>query len=169
MEWDQLLSYAAATLNWFLNEHSQSSPHCLYFGCDPYLPYLAALLQPKLRYLGSDEDLICLDKLWQVYMLAALNTKEACCKQIKNKYNDIPQYKIGDLVKIKNFDKKSNWDTKYISNFRIIRLISLWQLKVSNLTSRLWKVNSSDMHKILPSDFIMSSIPDEQFFSKKGK
>ena len=41
-------------------------------------------------------------------MFVALNTKEAYCKQNKVKYNDVPQYKIGDLVMIKNLDKKSN-------------------------------------------------------------
>ena len=68
-----------------------------------------------------------------------------------------------------NFDKKSNWDAKYIPNSRIIRLVGPRQLEVSNLTGRLWKVNICDMHKILPSDFIVSSIPDEQVFGSKGK
>ena len=125
MQWDQLLLYATATFNWFLNEHSQESLHFLYFGHDPYLPHLTAFLQPKLRYLHSDEGMTHLDKLWQAYMLAALNTKESCSKQNKDKYDDVPQYKIGDLVKIKNFNKKSNWDAMYIPNFRIIRIIVL--------------------------------------------
>ena len=55
-----------------------------------------------------------LDKLRPTYMIAALNTKEACSKQNVDKYNDIPQYTIGDLIVIKNFDEKLNWDTKYI-------------------------------------------------------
>ena len=75
------------------------------FGPDSYLPHLAALLQPKLRCLGLDKAMIYLDKLRQTYMLAALNTKEAHSKQNKDKYDDIPQYKIGDLVMIRNFDK----------------------------------------------------------------
>ena len=49
-------------------------------------------------------------------MLAALNTKEACSKQNIDKYNDIPQYKIGDLIMIKNFNKKFNWNTKFLHN-----------------------------------------------------
>ena len=101
IEWYQLLPYATATLNWFLNEHSQES-HFLYFGCDPYLPHLAEFLQPKLRYLGSDEGMIHIDKLRQAYTLAALNTKEAHSKQNKDKYDDVPLYKIWDLVMIKN-------------------------------------------------------------------
>ena len=47
--------YATTAFNWFPNEHSQESPHFLYFGCDPYLPQLAIFLQPKLGYLGSDK------------------------------------------------------------------------------------------------------------------
>ena len=76
-----MLPYATAAFNWFPNEHSHESPHFLYFGCDPYLPHVAAFLQPKLRYLGLDEDMTYLDKLQQAYMLAALNTKEAHSKK----------------------------------------------------------------------------------------
>ena len=120
---DQLLPYATAAFNWFLNEQSQESPHFLYFRHDPYLPHLTAFLQPKLRYLGSNEGVMHLDKLKQAYMLAALKTKEGCFKQNIEKYDDIPEYKIGDFVMIKNFNKKLNWDTKHIPNFRIVRLI----------------------------------------------
>ena len=42
-------------------------------------------------------------------MLAALNNKEAYSKQEKDKYDDVPQYKIADLVMIKIFDKKLNF------------------------------------------------------------
>ena len=38
-------------------------------------------------------------------MLAALNTNEAHSKQSKDKYDDIPHCKIGDLVMIRKFDK----------------------------------------------------------------
>ena len=74
-----------------------------------------------------------------------------------------------DTIMIKNFDKKSNWDTKYIPNFRIIRLIGTRQLEVSDLTGRLRKVNICGVHKMLPSEFIVSCIPDEQVFARKGK
>ena len=36
-------------------------------------------------------------------------------------------------------------------------------------TGRIRKVNVSDVHKILPSDHIVSSIPDEQVFGRRGK
>ena len=56
--------------------------------------------------------MIHLDKLRQVHMLAALNMREAHSKQSKQKYDDVPNYKICDLVMIRIFDKKSNWDAK---------------------------------------------------------
>ena len=60
---------------------------------------------PKLRYLGSDEGMTHLDKLRQAYMLVVLHTNEVHSKQNIDKYDDIPQYKIGDLMMIKNLDK----------------------------------------------------------------
>ena len=109
-----------------------------------------------------------LDKVRQIYMLAALNTKEAHSKQNRDKYNDIPQHKTEDLIMIKNFNKESNWDAKYIPNFRIIRLIDTRQLEISDQTGRLRKVNICDVHNILPSEFIVSCIPDEQVSTRKG-
>ena len=167
LEWDQLLLYTTAAFSWFLNEHSQESPHFLYLGCDPYLPHLAAFLQLKLRHLGLDEGMICLDKLRQAYMLAGLNTKEACSKQNKEKYDDVPKNKTGDSFMIKNFKTKLNLDIKCIPNFRIVRLIGPRQLEISNLTGRLRKVNICNVHKILPSDFTVSSIPDKHVFGKR--
>ena len=105
LELDQLLPYATAAFNWLPNKHSQESPNFLYFRYDPYLPHHAAFLQPKLRYLGSGKGMTHLDKLKQTYTWAALNTKEAYSKQNIDKYNDIPQYKTGDLIMIKNFNK----------------------------------------------------------------
>ena len=90
LEWDQLLSYAKAAFSYFPSEHLKESLHFLYFRIDPYLPHLAAFLQPELIYLGLDEGIIYLDKLRQAYMLAAQNTNEAHSKQSKDKYDDIP-------------------------------------------------------------------------------
>ena len=70
---------------------------------------------------------------------------------------------------IKNFDKKLNCDTKYIQNFRVIRLIGTRQIDISDPTGRLRKVNICDVHKVLPSEFIVSCIPDEHIFTRKGK
>ena len=58
---------------------------------------------------------------------------------------------------------------KYIPNFRAVCLIGPRQLEVSNPAGRPRKVNVYDVHKILPSDQMVSSIQDEQVFGRKGK
>ena len=62
-----------------------------------------------------------------------------------------------------------NWDAKYVSHFRVVKLICTRQLEVSVLTGRLWKVKISDVHKILPTDFIARCLLDEQIFARNGK
>ena len=74
--------------------------------------------------------MINLDKLRKAYMLAALHMREAQSRQTKQSSDDVPYYKIGDLVMIKNFNKKSTWDAKYIPNFRVVHLIGSRQLEV---------------------------------------
>ena len=68
-------------------------------------------------------------------MSAALNTGEPQSKQPKEKYDDVLNYKIGDLVMIKKF----------------------WQLEVSDPMGTTRKVNVCDAHKIMLSDHIISS------------
>ena len=48
-------------------------------------------------------------------------------------------------------------------------LIGSRQLEVSDPTGRIKKVNICDAHEMLPSDHIVSSIPDEQVFGRSGK
>ena len=88
-----------------------------------------------------------LNKLWQTYMLVALNTKEASFKQKCDRHDNVPKFKIGDFIMIKDFDKKSTWDAKYVSNFREVKLIGTRQLEVSDPTGGLRKVNIPDVHK----------------------
>ena len=164
-----MLPYATAAFNWFASEHSKESPHFLYFGHEPYLPHLAPFLQPKLRYLDSDKGMICLDKLKQAYMLAAWNTKDAHTKQSKQKIDDIPNYKMGDLVMIRKLRKKSNCNAKHIPNFRVVHSIGSRQLEVSDPSGSIRKVHFCDVHKILPLDHIVSSILEEQVFGRRGK
>ena len=50
-----------------------------------------------------------------------------------------------------------------------VHLIGSIQLEVSDHTERTRKVNVCDVHRILPSDHIVSSISDEQVFGRRGK
>ena len=111
----------------------------------------------------------CLDKLRQAYRLAALNMREVHSNQSKQKYDNVHNYKIGDLVMIRNFDKKSNWDAKYIPTFKVVCLAGSRKLEVSDPSGRIRKDYICDVHNIVPSVHIVSSIPDEQVIGRKGK
>ena len=108
-EWDQLLPYATTALNWFLNDHSQEYRHFLYFGCGLYLPHLTTFLQPKLGYLGSGESITCLRETMRNIHACSTQYKRACSKQKCDKHDDVPHFKIGDLIMITNFNKNLTW------------------------------------------------------------
>ena len=79
MEWDDVVPLACAAYNFLPNEHSRESPFFLMFGRDPKLP-LNTLLQPKIRYLGDNENLLSLEALKNIYQLVAENLERARAK-----------------------------------------------------------------------------------------
>ena len=78
-------------------------------------------------------------------------------------------YKIGDVVMIKNFDRKSAWDAKYVPTLRVVCLIGSRQVEDLDCMVRTRKIYVCNAHKIMPSDHIISSILDKQVFGQKGK
>ena len=75
-DWDRVVPLACAAYNFLPNEYSRESPFFLMFGRDPIMP-LNKLLQPKVRYLGNDENILSLETLKNIYELAATNLKFA--------------------------------------------------------------------------------------------
>ena len=76
LEWDALIPLACAAYNFIPNEHSKESPFFLMFGRDPVLP-LNTLLEPKLRYLGNEINVLSLEATKNMYEIAATNLKMA--------------------------------------------------------------------------------------------
>ena len=82
---------------------------------------LPNLLQPKLRYLGDRSPLLSIDVLREAYMLDAVNLKRAKVTQPNKRTNEIPKFKVGDLVLLGNH-KKQTKDAEYTYNFRICKI-----------------------------------------------
>ena len=76
LEWDVLVSLACAAYNFMPNEHSKESPFFLMFGRDPVLP-LNTLLEPKIRYMGNDNNVLSLEAMKNMFEIAATNLKLA--------------------------------------------------------------------------------------------
>ena len=70
LEWDDLVPLACAAYNFIPNEHSKESPFFLMFGRDPVLP-LNTLLEPKIRYLGEDINVLSLDAMKNMFEIAS--------------------------------------------------------------------------------------------------
>ena len=88
------------------------------FGRDAILP-LNKLLQPQVRYLGNDENILSMQALKNIYGMVAQNLKLARAK-ITDNINPIPtQLKEGDLVLIKDHTAKA-FQPRYIGNYRIV-------------------------------------------------
>ena len=74
-----LLPLACTAYNFMPNEHSKESPFLLRFGRDLVLP-LNTLLEPKIRYMGTDINIISLESMKHLYEIVATNHKLACEK-----------------------------------------------------------------------------------------
>ena len=76
LEWDDIVPLACTAYNFLPNEHSRESPFFLMYRWDPLLP-LNKLLQPKVRYLGNDKNILSLEALKNIYQLVVTNLKLA--------------------------------------------------------------------------------------------
>ena len=77
LEWDVLVPLVCAAYNFIPNEHSKESPFFLMFGRDPVLPF-NTLLDPKIRYLGSDINILSLEamkSMFEIYIYGSTQCK----------------------------------------------------------------------------------------------
>ena len=63
------------------NERSKESPFFLMFGRDPIVP-LNSLLMPTVKYSGTDENILSLEALMNMYKFIASNLELAQKKRI---------------------------------------------------------------------------------------
>ena len=76
LEWDVLVPLACAAYNFLPNEHLRESPFFLMFGRDPVLP-LNTLLDPIMRYLRNDINVLSLEAMKNMFEIAVTNLKMA--------------------------------------------------------------------------------------------
>ena len=74
LEWDVLVHLAHAAYNSIPNKHSKESPFFLLFGRDPVLP-LNTLLGPKMRYLGTDINVLSVEAMKNMFEIATTISK----------------------------------------------------------------------------------------------
>ena len=90
------------------------------FGRDPVLP-LNTLLEPKVRYMGSDMNILSLEALKNMYEIVATNLKIA--RERKDSPKDYKHIKLqpGDMVLVQNHTK-GPFDPKYIGDYQVVSI-----------------------------------------------
>ena len=120
VEWDEVCTLATAAYNFLPNEHSRESQFFIMFGRDPRLP-LAELLQHKLRYLGTEETVLSLQVLGNMYLVIVENLRKAR-ERNKNTYSKKPTtIQPNQLVTLKVHIRKL-LDFRYEGTYRFIQM-----------------------------------------------
>ena len=90
------------------------------FGRDPVLP-LNTLLEPKIRYMGNDTNILSLEAMKNIYEIAATNLKLAREKGDPQEQLLSTKLQSGNTVLIQSH-VKGPFYPKYIGHYRVISL-----------------------------------------------
>ena len=135
------------------------------FGRDAILP-LNKLIQPQIRYLGNDKNILSMQALKNIYEVVAQNLKLAHTKLSDNNKLIETKLKEGDLVLIKDHTAKA-FQPQYVGNYWIVSFKGN-QIEVhkSEGGETSW-VHITDVKYILPVDNVIRNIPKYHNFGRK--
>ena len=167
MEWDQVVHLATAAYNFFPNEHSKESPFFLMFGRDPRVP-LNTLLTPKIRYMGTEENILSLEALQRIYHLVAENLKIAKERLHKNQQAYPTKLKTEDMVMIKTHTE-GQFQPIYKGYYRIVSFKGNQVQVIPVEGGKPHFVHITDVKYIMPVDSIIPHLPLPNQFGRMSK
>ena len=165
IEWDDVIPLACVAYNFLPNEHSRESPFFLMFGRDAILP-LNKLIQPQIRYLSNDENILSMQALKNIYEVVTQNLKLAHTKIGGNNKLIDSKLKEGDLVLVKDHTVKA-FQPHYVGNYWIVSFKgNQVEVHKSEGGETNW-VHITDVKYILPVDNVIKNIPEYHNFGRK--
>ena len=167
MEWDQIVHLATAAYNFFPNEHSKESPFFLMFGRDPRVP-LNTLLTPKIRYMGTEENILSLEALQRIYHLVAENLKIAKERLHKNQQAYPTKLKTEDMVMIKTH-AEGQFQPIYKGYYRVVSFKGNQVQVIPVEGGKPHFVHITDVKYIMPVDSIIPHLPLPNQFGRMSK
>ena len=167
MEWDQVVHLATAAYNFFPNEHSKESPFFLMFGRDPRVP-LNTLLTPKIRYMGTEENILSLEALQRIYHLVAENLKIAKERLHKNQQAYPTKLKTEDMVMIKTH-AEGQFQPIYKGYYRIVSFKGNQVQVIPVEGGKPHLVHITNVKYIMPVDSIIPHLPLPNQFGRMSK
>ena len=163
LQWSDVVEIACSAYNFFPNEHSRESPFFLMYGWDARIP-LTEILTPRIRYLGSNECILSLEALTEIYHLVAENLKIAREKLDKNLKISPPRYTVGDLVLLRNHTGRP-LEPRFKGNIRVLSIKGN-QVQLKSLQrGDMWWAHIKGVKYVLPADAVIAQIPD---YEKSG-
>ena len=168
MEWDKVCTLATAAYNFLSNEHSKESPFFIMFGRDPRLP-LSELLQHKLRYLGTEDTVLSLQALHNMYLVIAENLRQAR-ERAKDNYSKKPSpIQPNQLVTLKVHVRKT-LDPRYEGTYRVIQLKGNKAeiARTGTVTPTKW-AHVTHLKPLLRADEVIEHLPTESILCSKNK
>ena len=130
---------------------------------DPLLP-LNKLLQPKVRYLGNDKNILSLEALKNIYPLVVTNLMLAQEKRQPNVHLN-PKLKQGDLVLVKDHMAKA-FQPRFKGNYRVVSQKGN-QVEIRPVEGgETVKFHITDVKKIILVEQAISQLPD---YNKLGR
>ena len=165
LEWDDIVPLACTAYNFMPNEHSKESPFFLMFGRDPILP-LNTLLEPKVRYLGNDINVLSLEVMKNIFEIAATNLKLAQERGDPKDKCLCNKIQPGDTVLVQNH-VKGPFDPKFVGDYRVASLKGN-QIEVQPANGGPTEMKHIKHVKyILPTDKYVKQLPDYSIFGRK--
>ena len=102
-------------------------------------------------------------------MMNLLTLKRACDQMPPlNKKYETPSHKVGDLVLLKNCNT-SSLQTKYIPNYRIIKLIGDRAVNLHYNFGNIKRAHISDIQTMYPAEYFLSHLPPTSLFGRPAK
>ena len=135
------------------------------FGRDPVSP-LNTLLEPKIRYMGNDINILSLEVMKKLYEIMATNLKLAREKGDPLEQPKSAKLQPGDMVLIQNH-VKGPFDPKYIGDYRVVSLKGN-QVEIQPVFGGPTEMKHIKHVKyILPADKYIDQLPDYSAFGRK--
>ena len=105
---------------------------------------LYKLVLPKHRNMGDEKCKIHLDAMQEIYIIAILSPKFARGKSpLPIRDHGKTEFKVGDVVFLRNHTPTNAFDTKYKTSFRILKefLTKLWTYRIAQGRSNKYPYN----------------------------